>query len=432
MKVRTAPFAFLLTILAAAAPALAQDEGDDGDRQPVKVPSLLDEQKKENAGPKVDTAAMMRRANDALKNLKSVSYHARCYGVGGLATRSPFVEADVKLARGSERDPIEWKFIVDGTARKVDQAEEGRFSASFDGKTVRIIRHAAKEVVESAWSTSDDPMKEGPGWAITWAARWNNMVAVPFGNPDSSAPTRYEGEALVNGERCDVVYVDYSESNDPTLFDAWWYLSKADGLPRRLDMHFIDTGSGDGFAITEISRISSDAPVSSASLATPEGYTVRSIKEPESPRRGGAAPKPAGPQVGQVAPEWALKDPAGKEHKLVDYRGKVVVLDFWATWCGPCRAAMPGIQAVHEKYKGKPVEIFGLNCWENADPVAVMKQEKFTYGLLLNADEVAGKYGVSGIPTIYVIGPDGKILYSAIGFQGEDALERAIDQGLAK
>src|SRR5262249_7371157 len=105
-------------------------------------------------------------------------------------------------------------------------------------------------------------------------------------------------------------------------------------------------------------------------------------------------------------------------------------LDFWATWCGPCRAAMPGVQALHEKYKDKGVSVFGLNCWESGDAPGYMKEQKYTYGLLLNADEVAGKYGVSGIPTIYVIGRDGKVVYQSVGFEGEEALEAAVKKAL--
>jgi thiol-disulfide isomerase/thioredoxin len=229
--------------------------------------------------------------------------------------------------------------------------------------------------------------------------------------------------------------VDYSESSDPTLFDAWWYIAKSDSLPRRLDMHFIDTGKGDGFSVTMLTDLKADGPMDKATLAmkVPEGYQVKTVEPPERKRAAGsraAAPKPAGPQVGSAAPDWALSDATGKEHKLADYKGKVVVLDFWATWCGPCKAAMPGVQAIHDKYKSKGVAVFGVNCWESADAAKYMKENKYTYGLLLKGDDVATKYGVSGIPTIYVIGADGKVVYQSTGFAGEEAVEAAIERGL--
>ena len=91
---------------------------------------------------------------------------------------------------------------------------------------------------------------------------------------------------------------------------------------------------------------------------------------------------------------------------------------------------MPGIQKIHEKYGGKGAVVFGINCWENADAAKFMKDEGYTYGLLLEGDEAASAYSVSGIPAIYVIGPDGKVIYGSVWFQGEEVVEEAVKKGL--
>ena len=137
-------------------------------------------------------------------------------------------------------------------------------------------------------------------------------------------------------------------------------------------------------------------------------------------------------KIGTSAPDFALKTPGGEKVSLAGLRGNVVVLDFWATWCGPCKMAMPGVQRLHEKFAGKPVRIFGVNCWErDGDPVQFMKDKKYTYGLLLEGDDVAEKFKVRAIPTFYVIDRAGKIAYAGFYKPGhEDELTAVIEKAL--
>jgi thiol-disulfide isomerase/thioredoxin/outer membrane lipoprotein-sorting protein len=139
---------------------------------------------------------------------------------------------------------------------------------------------------------------------------------------------------------------------------------------------------------------------------------------------------------GESAPDFALKTPEGTEVTLASLKGRVVLLDFWATWCGPCKMAMPGVQKLHEKYQGKPVSILGVNTWERGPvdgPKKYMEGQKLTYGLLMKGDDLAKKYGISGIPTFILIGPDGKILHIGVGYDenGEEELSKMIDKAIA-
>src|SRR5437762_3020166 len=77
--------------------------------------------------------------------------------------------------------------------------------------------------------------------------------------------------------------------------------------------------------------------------------------------------------VGTAAPDWELTDGEGKLQTLAQYRGKIVVLDFSATWCGSCAAVMPQMQKLHEKYQDKGVVVFGVSTWEQKDPAAAMQ-----------------------------------------------------------
>jgi peroxiredoxin len=126
--------------------------------------------------------------------------------------------------------------------------------------------------------------------------------------------------------------------------------------------------------------------------------------------------------IGAQAPDWTLKDAKGQPHRLSDYRGKVVVMDFWAVWCVPCHRLMPEMQKMHEDLSKRGVVVFGISTGEHGgDPAQLMKDRGYTYGLLLNGETIAEDYHVVGLPTVYVIGVDGRIIHC--GFGANEALE---------
>jgi thiol-disulfide isomerase/thioredoxin len=385
-----------------------------------------------------DAAAIMKQSDAALRALPAENFRCVVRGIGARAFRTPEIDARVSIAPAGKKADFPWLFRVEGTTTWTESARKAmagtgkdaidlpgvgaaKFVTAFDGHALRTLREHDRLSIEGAWRVRDEALRDGAGLAATWLLRWPELVSDPFGGGESKLKARYEGQVVVDGTACDAVYVDYSELNDPTLFDGWWYLATSDHLPRRLELNFREN-AGDGFLITTIEpKESASLSAESLALALPDGWTVHQAKEREraSPARGGGGDGPeSGPpiRIGELAPDFSLEDAQGKMHNLSDYRGKVVLLDFWATWCPPCRAAMPGVQKLHEKYGAKGLVALGMNCWENADPAAFMKEQGFMYQLLLKADEVAGKYGVTGIPTFYLIGPDGRIVSGSVGF----------------
>jgi thiol-disulfide isomerase/thioredoxin len=127
--------------------------------------------------------------------------------------------------------------------------------------------------------------------------------------------------------------------------------------------------------------------------------------------------------------DFALKGLDGKTVKLSDLKGKVVVIDFWATWCGPCKASFPALQKIYEKYKDNPkIVILALDTWERvagAEREALVKkfveENKYTFPVLYDEGFVE-KYGVEGIPTKFVIDKKGMIQFKSIGFYSDQKM----------
>jgi thiol-disulfide isomerase/thioredoxin len=168
-------------------------------------------------------------------------------------------------------------------------------------------------------------------------------------------------------------------------------------------------------------------PAASTAPATPVAQDTSGDGAPSDPSLGSVSQMllKAGfsvPKSEVMATEFSLKTLDGKKVSLSSFRGKLVFLSFWATWCGPCKQELPSLQAMYNKLKGKGFEILAVDIMEDETKVsAFVKENAMTFPVLLDTSGSVGRdYDAGSIPTNYIVDRKGKILARIVGFDGTE------------
>lgn len=379
-----------------------------------------------------DAAKLYQAYKEASAKIKTLTYTAEVAStaVGGSMALEPVTGKVVMTTDLPDRPDFRGKFHVVGQVRPKGSAPR-LFEIGFNGKTVRNVIHDTKVVDEIIVPEGDEPIQffEPPLMLLAFSY-WHDEDE----EQEPSAIT-LDGSDEIGGVKCDILIVertfvspsmDDEESENPAppapkdekkeaekkiVTKTRLHVGKEDHLLRKRE--YPEGPGKDNFVLamtyTEV-KPNPSLDATAFDVKTPDGYQVEVRKLDEG------APPPKF-KVGDVAPDWTLKDADGKEHTLAGFKGKVVVMDFWATWCGYCKLAMPGLQKLHEKFKDKPVVIVGVDIRDEIEKAKkYMTSKKFTYLSLLEGDAVAEAYGVGPIPQFFVIGVDGKIIHYVVGF----------------
>jgi thiol-disulfide isomerase/thioredoxin len=248
---------------------------------------------------------------------------------------------------------------------------------------------------------------------------------------------RHAGREIVDGILCDKIFTHVQKSYDNgevTVFKTTYYFAVSDRLLRRRVMRIEDTNGIGLVRDATLRHIVVNAPVANAktrfSYQPPEGVRLEST----TTRVPNLLPE------GTLAPNFTATDKEGKTVTLSDFRGKVVILDFWASWCPPCVASMPHNQAVAKKLQSEnlPVILLALDNFEDRGGFLkwVNRHKEMDAIYFIHADPKKAKIGdklypTAGIPTQYIIDAKGIIRDSIADYTGPtSALEKSVRQAL--
>ncbi|WP_460415426.1 thiol-disulfide oxidoreductase ResA [Planifilum fimeticola] len=139
-------------------------------------------------------------------------------------------------------------------------------------------------------------------------------------------------------------------------------------------------------------------------------------------------------EIGQTAPDFELTTLDGKTVRLSEFRGKGVLINFWASWCKPCRDEMPAIQRVYERHRDKGLEVLGVNIAETGVTVdGFVRHLDLTFPILLDQNrEVTQLYGIGPIPSSIFVSPEGKVVRKVSGQMQEGQIESMVLEILPK
>lgn len=227
-----------------------------------------------------------------------------------------------------------------------------------------------------------------------------------------AAVVEWEGRREVAGTECDAVCVTYEDDNE----DSRWCFDD-EGYPRLLEW-IAEDGS-----LLEISDLRVGGPIVETTFepVSQEGFALREAA--------------FGPPPGSPARDWELPLLGGGSVSLADLRGRVVVLDFWATWCPPCLDTLGALDSLHREMAGRPVSFFAVNTMESGDPAELVERLDLSVPVLLEGDDVHDVYTRGNLPAMSVIDAAGRHAGFVLGYYGEGSeryarhlVERALSE----
>ncbi|MHC5006025.1 MAG: TlpA family protein disulfide reductase [Planctomycetota bacterium] len=368
-----------------------------------------------------DARTIVQAAVESMRAAQTVTYDAELQVRSGDSWR--IVAGHVQLAgveADDASDPIGGRLAVRGEIRRSSSSEIDAIEAAYDGVWMRRTRAGARTLLRGHPGFGGEELLRGSFGELILR---DYLAPEPLAAVRGAVALSSSGQIEVHGVRCDVVEARLDDAGRRVE----WAFGVEDHLPRKMRRWFRSARGTDVESVLTFSNIKVNTDIDPAvfTLDTPEGYVVETV---------GKRP-PRETKVGDPSPEWEVTGSDGKTHKLSDYRGKLVLMEFWASWCTYCRRSMPAVQKMHDTYSERGVVTFGLNCRDrgDVDPVAFMRGLGYSY-FVADGNEAAIDYRVGSLPAFYVIDGEGRLLHTQTGYSEEKErqligiIERYLDE----
>lgn len=355
-----------------------------------------------------DGREILERSARALSAIDSVRYS---FEFGGPESAAGWLTGSATLVRRTRFDDA--AMHVRGTVRAQPSlgVEERAFVWATDGEQAWARDGEAEAVVA--------PLGKGSN-ALSATAVYVILPEFVEADPywrelNDSASLSLLPSERIHDRPSDRVRATYRSADGIEAETTWW-IDQEDGLPRRCLWRAPFIGS-DGMVLT-LADVQTGVSVQPAELRPPPG----SRKHP-SPIIG----------LGESVPPWALRSSTGALIRSRELRGKVVVLDFWNTWCPVCRSLAPATRLLSAEFAGQPVQVLGVNIFETGDPQAYWEVSAPGYPTLLKGEELGHSLDLPWQPAVAVIDGEGVLRFKQLGASGDrtDRVRQAIVSALS-
>lgn len=375
-----------------------------------------------------DPRALFTQTLDFVKALEALSFDAD-------------ISAEVKASDGESKSTLALSILLEGEnkgrVRSSTPEDEAIIYADGSESYVHLVKRNEYVKVTRAIADRRDLVTMVGSGAVRVAVTWLGEYLTKFPEVETNLlSAEYVGRAPLsadNATQADQLKLAYEN------FDVILFLTTGEQpAPLRFVVDFTKAMAKQGGALQSI-IITTDirnwntAPEIAADAFGWRPSAEMAAYEPEVPKQPGANT----PELGKPAPDFKLADLSGTEVSLSAHKGKdVVVLDFFASWCGPCRTAMPMVHELTEAYEDKGVKLYAVNLRETPEKVNQFLQSAKLEGMAVLMDksgQVGMDYGAMSIPRMVVIGKDGTVqaIYSGFSPSLKQQLADNLDKLLA-